>query len=78
MRGVFVLRDDGAPFRIEQWNGLDFDNPAVRGRGRGFGLEIIHRVMSNVVYHPATARGNITLLTFGPRTVAPIEEELSP
>ncbi|MFI5372964.1 MAG: SpoIIE family protein phosphatase, partial [Candidatus Eisenbacteria bacterium] len=66
-RGMFVIRDDGIPFRPGSWSGLDLDNPGIRRRGRGLGLEIIHRVMSQVAYHPGTSRGNITLLTFGPR-----------
>ena len=69
-RGAFVVRDDGAPFRPDNRKGLDFDNPGVRRRGRGLGLEIIHRVMHEVGYHPGTSRGNITLLTFGPRDAA--------
>ena len=73
-RGVFVVRDDGAPFRPENRQGLDFDNPGVRKRGRGLGLEIIHRVMHEVSYHPATTRGNITLLTFGPRSTSSLRE----
>jgi serine phosphatase RsbU (regulator of sigma subunit)/anti-sigma regulatory factor (Ser/Thr protein kinase) len=73
-RGVFVVRDDGTPFRPENWKGLDFDNPGVRQRGRGLGLEIIHRVMHEVAYHPATSRGNITLLTFGPHSAASLRE----
>ncbi len=76
-RGVFVVRDDGTPFRPENRKGLDFDNPGVRKRGRGLGLEIIHRVMHEVSYHPATSRGNITLLTFGPRSTSTVREGTS-
>ena len=73
-RGVFVVRDGGAPFRPENRQGLDFDNPGVRKRGRGLGLEIIHRVMCEVSYHPKTTRGNITLLRFGPRSASSLQE----
>lgn len=76
-RGAFVVRDDGTPFRPENRKGLDFDNPGVRRRGRGLGLEIIHRVMHDVSYHPATTRGNITLLTFGPRSTSSVREGTS-
>ena len=65
-RGVFILRDDGVPFTSEQWAASDFGDPAVRLRGRGFGLDIIHRMMREVAYQPATARGNVTLLAFDP------------
>jgi serine phosphatase RsbU (regulator of sigma subunit)/anti-sigma regulatory factor (Ser/Thr protein kinase) len=64
--GLFVLRDEGAEFRGDQWTGSDFNDATVRRRGRGIGLDIIHRVMDRVEYVPGTARGNITLLGFGP------------
>ena len=37
-----------------------------RKRGRGFGLDIIYRTMSAVVYHPGTNVGNITVLEWDP------------
>ena len=77
-RGRFVIRDDGTPFRPDNREALDFSNPGVRRRGRGLGLEIIHRVMSHVEYHPATPRGNVTLLTFGPRRPAALGKGVSP
>jgi serine phosphatase RsbU (regulator of sigma subunit)/anti-sigma regulatory factor (Ser/Thr protein kinase) len=74
-RGSFVLRDDGTPFLPGEWKASDFSDPEVRRRGRGIGLDIIHQVMREVAYHPATPRGNITILTFGPRIAAGVSRE---
>jgi hypothetical protein len=74
-RGSFMLRDDGAPFRPGEWQASDFSDPEVRRRGRGIGLDIIHQVMRDVAYHPATPRGNITVLTFGPRFASGVSRE---
>jgi anti-sigma regulatory factor (Ser/Thr protein kinase) len=62
----FVIRDQGRPFSADNWMGSDFSDPQVRRRGRGFGLDIIHRAMVHVEYRPATPEGNITLLVFDP------------
>jgi len=75
--GCFVLRDDAAPFRPEQWHESDFADPGTRRRGRGIGLDIIHRVMREVSYQPDTPRGNLTLLVFGPRLRATSKEGAS-
>lgn len=72
--GCFVLRDDGQPFRPSRWRESDFSDPGTRRRGRGIGLDIIHRVMHEVSYQPATPRGNITLLVFGPHVHTSSEE----
>ena len=77
-KGGFVLRDDGRTYRPESWRESDFNDPGVRLRGRGIGLDIVHRVMREVAYHPATPRGNITLLTFGPRARVPSREGVAP
>jgi serine phosphatase RsbU (regulator of sigma subunit)/anti-sigma regulatory factor (Ser/Thr protein kinase) len=66
--GEFLIRDEGAPFDGNDWRGKDFENAAVRTKGRGLGLEIIHRVMRPVRYNPATAHGNITIMKFGADT----------
>ena len=64
--GRFVLCDQGRPFSAEGWTASDFHDPMVRRRTRGFGLDIIHRVMCSVVYRPSTPRGNIMVLAFDP------------
>ncbi len=65
--GTFIIRDEGAQYQPEAWSASDFEQPDVRRRGRGIGLDIIHNVMRGFGYRPGTARGNITSLTFGPR-----------
>lgn len=60
----FLLRDSGAPFSANEWRGKDLNDSAVRRRGRGLGLEIIHRVMRDIRYHPRTPEGNLTCMTF--------------
>src|SRR5439155_23341993 len=64
--GDFVLRDRGRSFRYQEWRPPSLSDPEVRKRGRGFGLEIVRRVMSRGEYHPGTPEGNLTLLTFDP------------
>jgi serine phosphatase RsbU (regulator of sigma subunit)/anti-sigma regulatory factor (Ser/Thr protein kinase) len=64
--GVFVLRDRGRPFHPGTWRPANFADPAVRRRGRGLGLDILHRTMCEVSYAPGTEAGNITLLAFDP------------
>ncbi|MBU1700176.1 MAG: SpoIIE family protein phosphatase [Candidatus Eisenbacteria bacterium] len=62
--GYFLLLDQGVPFSADNWVATDFWDPEVWRRLRGFGLDIIHKVMSRVVYRPATPEGNVTLLAF--------------
>ena len=64
--GSFVIRDVGRPFRPHDRTPTNFNDPAVRSRGRGLGLEIMHRAMAHVMYYPATQHGNITVLGLGP------------
>ena len=64
--GFFVLRDRGFPFSPGRWQPQDLDNAERRLYGRGFGLDLIHLAMDQVVYRPATSAGNVTLLTFDP------------
>lgn len=62
--GRFAILDDGAPYRPEDRRKLDFADAAVRRKGRGIGLEIIHEAMHGVAYHPGTKDGNVTILSF--------------
>jgi anti-sigma regulatory factor (Ser/Thr protein kinase) len=64
-QGWFLVRDEGAPFSANEWKSQNFDDPRVRRRGRGLGLEIIHRTMRRIVYCPSTAVGNVTWMCFG-------------
>jgi anti-sigma regulatory factor (Ser/Thr protein kinase) len=61
---LFLIRDHGIPFRADNWKETDFSDPEVWKRRRGFGLDIIHRVMTRVRYHPGTREGNVTLMSF--------------
>jgi anti-sigma regulatory factor (Ser/Thr protein kinase) len=64
--GYFLLRDRGFPFSPGRRAPRDLDDPRRRLEGRGFGLDLIHVVMDEVLYRPATSAGNLTLLTFDP------------
>jgi anti-sigma regulatory factor (Ser/Thr protein kinase) len=64
-QGWFLVRDEGVPFSANEWKGQDFNDPRIRRRGRGLGLEIIHRTMRRIVYYPSTAVGNVTWMCFG-------------
>ncbi|HXF59235.1 MAG TPA: SpoIIE family protein phosphatase [Candidatus Saccharimonadales bacterium] len=73
--GSFFVRDQGKPFRPVGRKALDVEDRNVRTRGRGFGLEIIHRAMTRVGYYPETRLGNITVLEWDPvRAVTPEKE----
>jgi len=74
--GSFLIRDQGKPFRPDGWKRPNFDDPAVLKRGRGLGLEIIHRAMSGVAYFPETGLGNITVLDWDPGKAPVSEKEL--
>jgi serine phosphatase RsbU (regulator of sigma subunit) len=71
--GWFLMRDDGTPFSANDWKSQDFNDPRVRLRGRGLGLEIIHRAMRRIVYYPSTPVGNVTWMCFG-GVSDPVEE----
>lgn len=63
-RGYFLIRDHGTAFSANEWKGQDLSDPRVRRRGRGLGLEIIHRVMRPVKYNPSSLEGNLTIMSF--------------
>ena len=65
-RGVFLVRDQGAPFPPTGALDSDLDNPTVRKRGRGLGLRIIQDVMNPLLYLEETEHGNLTLMRFDP------------
>ena len=62
--GYFLLRDRGKPFRFEEWTPPDPGRKEVRTKGRGFGVEIVRRVMSEVTYRSVTSEGNLTRMRF--------------
>jgi serine phosphatase RsbU (regulator of sigma subunit)/anti-sigma regulatory factor (Ser/Thr protein kinase) len=65
-KGFFLLRDDGTPYCADNWHETDFSDPAVWRRRRGFGRDIIQRVMDEVAYYPATGEGNLVVMAFDP------------
>jgi serine phosphatase RsbU (regulator of sigma subunit)/anti-sigma regulatory factor (Ser/Thr protein kinase) len=73
--GFFLLRDHGFPFSPGRWRPRDLDDRGSRLQGRGLGLDLIHLTMDEVVYRPATAAGNITVLTFDPAKMRRVSEE---
>ena len=75
-RGTFVLLDHGVPFAPAEGQTVDFDDPKVRRRGRGLGLEIIRVAMHRARYHPGTPEGNVTILEFDAGRVRNAEEVL--
>jgi serine phosphatase RsbU (regulator of sigma subunit) len=64
--GCFVMRDRGRSFHPDPWHRTDLSDSAARRRGRGLGLDIMHLTLSDVIYHPGTEAGNVTLMTFDP------------
>lgn len=73
--GYFLLRDHGFPFSPGRWQPRDLDDVGSRTQGRGFGLDLIHLSMDEVVYRPATPAGNLTVLTFDPAKVRRVSKE---
>lgn len=61
--GCLLIRDQGAPFSADNRSSTDFEDPEVRRKGRGFGLEIMHRVVTPLAFNPATMEGNLTIMT---------------
>jgi sigma-B regulation protein RsbU (phosphoserine phosphatase) len=74
LRGRFVLLDHGVAFAPRRDHSVDFQEPAVRRRERGLGLEIIRVATSRAEYHPATPEGNVTIMEFDPITLNAPEE----
>ena len=72
--GRFLLVDQGRPFQADRSKETDYGDPDVRKRGRGFGLDIIHRTMIGVAYHPGTSAGNLTILEWDPAKVGHLDE----
>ncbi len=71
--GAFVILDHGKAFSPDNWEASDLRDPKVRRRSRGFGLDIIHKVMAQVIYQPASRDGNATILVFDP-TILNVEQ----
>jgi serine phosphatase RsbU (regulator of sigma subunit)/anti-sigma regulatory factor (Ser/Thr protein kinase) len=72
--GYFLLRDRGRRFDESLWKPSHLADPAVRRRGRGLGLDIIHRIAGTLTYWPSTPEGNLTYLAFDSEALARREE----
>jgi len=73
-RGWFLLRDRGDAFDESAWRPARLEDPEVRRRGRGFGLDILHRVSARLDYRPRTPQGNLMRLAIDPHVLAAREE----
>jgi serine phosphatase RsbU (regulator of sigma subunit)/anti-sigma regulatory factor (Ser/Thr protein kinase) len=69
-KGHFVIVDQGTPFSADTQTKLNYDEPRIRRRGRGFGIDIVRRAASRLVYHPSTPVGNVTLVAIETTAVA--------
>jgi serine phosphatase RsbU (regulator of sigma subunit)/anti-sigma regulatory factor (Ser/Thr protein kinase) len=67
--GYFLLRDWGAAFNPQDWKRADLTSSEVRRRGRGLGMEILHRTARTLTYYPATPAGNLVRMAFDPETL---------
>lgn len=70
--GYFLIRDRGVPFRYQSWRPPNLESREVRRRGRGLGLDILHRVARTIRYWPSTPEGNLVCLTFDPGTLGTV------
>jgi len=72
--GYFIICDQGRAWDPHKWTPPDLLDPAIRRRGRGFGLSIVHSSTGNVVYSPSTPAGNLTMLRFNSHRMEPKED----
>jgi len=73
--GWFVLRDRGLPFHPARGQPYEAASHPAWQRGRGLGLELVQRILADVVFRPGTPEGNVTLMSFDPvRALAPKEQ----
>ena len=64
--GCFVMLDHAPPFDPTRPARPDLMDRGVRRRGRGLGLQMIHRIMAEVTYRGHPSEGNVTVLRFDP------------
>jgi serine phosphatase RsbU (regulator of sigma subunit) len=64
--GYFLLRDRGQSFRYQSWQPPSLEDPAVRRRGHGFGIQILRKITERITYVTGTPEGNLTFLALAP------------
>ena len=64
--GFFLLRDRGQSFRYQNWQPPSLEDPEVRKRGHGFGIQILRRITEQITYDSGTPEGNLTCLALAP------------
>jgi serine phosphatase RsbU (regulator of sigma subunit)/anti-sigma regulatory factor (Ser/Thr protein kinase) len=64
--GRFVLVDQGRAFDPAGRTPPQPGETSFRRRGRGYGLEMIYRIMSEVSFFAGTSRGNLMVMRFDP------------
>jgi len=74
LAGRLLVRDHGRACPPDSVPTPDLDDPDVRERGRGLGLELIRLALESVDYIVVPAVGNLCLMT--PGAAAPLEEDL--
>ena len=60
--GYFLIRDHGLPPHPEEWPWAEPETPPDLRTGRGYGLRIIRKSLSEVEFHADTGKGNLTLV----------------
>lgn len=64
LRGHFLIRDRGAPFDPVGWTPPDLGDRVTRMKGRGLGMLIVDKLISDRTYLADTAVGNLYLVRF--------------
>ena len=64
LRGHFLIRDRGTPFDPVGWTPPDLADRVTRLKGRGLGMLIVDKLVSEKTYLPDTAAGNLYLVRF--------------
>jgi anti-sigma regulatory factor (Ser/Thr protein kinase) len=62
--GWFIVRDNAPSHDPLLTVSPDFSNPATRRKGRGLGVEMLRRIMTDVSYHAGTPEGNLLLMRY--------------
>lgn len=62
--GWFILRDNAPSHDPMLTASPDFNDPGTRRKGRGLGVEMLRRIMTDVSYHAGTHEGNLLLMRY--------------